>query len=162
MYGDQSGQMILKNLEQLSGAYKQALDVAEAHEAQIALAKKPSVMEDAFKKSSLHGAPSAVQTGANIVRAVTLGPGSIWGGLSIMRLLKGPKINDLIFWAALSPQNTQRMVSVLTNPAPGMLAADLAREMDAAGLVESRQPESGPPPLLASHPTPPPKPTSVH
>jgi hypothetical protein len=65
---------------------------------------------------------------ANVLRAVGLGPRSLWGALSIVRLMESPKGSDLVEWAAYSDQNTQRMVAALTGTLPDRAMAGLIRE----------------------------------
>ena len=143
MYGDRAGQLVLRNLEQLSGAYGQALERATAIKAAQQAAKKPTALETSLKGSTLGHAPTLEQEGADVFRAITLGPQSIWGGMSLMRLLRGPKMQELVQWASYSPKWTQMLVTTLTNPAVGMMTTDLARLMDMAGVVE---PVTTPPP----------------
>lgn len=82
-----------------------------------------------FRGSTIGAAMRFEDSIANMIRAVGLGPGSIWGALSIVRLLESPKASDLVEWAAYSDQNTQRLVRVLTGPMPDRAVAGLLREM---------------------------------
>jgi hypothetical protein len=94
-----------------------------------AQARRVTPEEEAFKASTV--APFAQRasqmSGADMLRAVGLGPFQIWGALSIIRLLNGPRASDLLRWAAYSPRGTQMLVQALTRPVPGMTAADLLR-----------------------------------
>jgi hypothetical protein len=70
---------------------------------------------------------AAAATGADVLRAMALGPHSIWGGLSIIRILHGPTANDLVHYAAASPAGTRAFVKAMTSSAPGLALADLVR-----------------------------------
>lgn len=84
-----------------------------------------------FLASSISGKtalPTPEQLGADVVRVGGLGIFQIWGGLSLMRLAKGPRAADLIEWMAYSPENTQLWVKLFTGNSPSALAvADVAR-----------------------------------
>jgi hypothetical protein len=110
----------------------------------LTTAKAPTAEELKFQRSTLapKNVQSAEQVGANVLRAATLGPGSIWGGLSLARLLKGPKAADLIEWAAYSPKHTQMLVKAMTSTVPGTLVADVIR---ASGLGPLDTGRSAPP-----------------
>lgn len=115
-------------------AARQAIPAAE-----LALQQRKRTFrqqEKQLAKSSL--APSmrpgaAEQAGADVLRAAALGPGSIWGGLSAFRLLKGPTANDLIHWAAASPTGTRAFVKAVTSSVPATALADLVRS---SGILE--------------------------
>ena len=113
MYGDQAGQQVLQNLKTIGAAFKSAVTT--------------------FNRSSLGGSqPSAETLAAHGLRALILGPGEVWGGLSWVKLLTGPEEKDLIEWAAYSPANTRRLVNFVTGPSPtGAAVADFLRS---AGL----------------------------
>lgn len=81
-----------------------------------------------LRESSLHENTLGGQA-ANVIRAVTLGPKSIWGALSLVRLLDGPTSKDLLEWAAYSDANTQRLVGILTGQVPDRVAASTIREI---------------------------------
>lgn len=81
-----------------------------------------------LRESSLHENTLGGQA-ANVLRAVTLGPKSIWGALSLVRLLDGPTSKDLLEWAAYSDANTQRLVGILTGQVPDRVAASTIREI---------------------------------
>lgn len=151
MYGDQVGKTILGNLQQLSGAYRTALAKVEALSAQEATEKSTkgaiSTAERALKKSSLNKAQDLEQEVADVaVSAVA--PVGFWKAKAIGRLLKGPKMQDLVTWAALSPRGTQMLVKAFTSPTMGMVAADVLRLFDLAGIGRDLVPEdqSGGPP----------------
>lgn len=71
-------------------------------------------------------------TGADLLRS---GMGGYFGALSIMRLLRAPKGEDLLRAAAYSPEMTQRMVRVLTGKAPRTATTTLLRDL--VGIAES-------------------------
>lgn len=79
-----------------------------------------------FTKSSIRKAAQG-EVLPDVLRATALGPGSIWGALSTVRLLRGPKSADLIQYAAYSPEGTQLLVRALTGPEPGFAMAELLR-----------------------------------
>jgi hypothetical protein len=81
-----------------------------------------------LKGSSIGSAMKFEDDVANVLRAVGLGPRSLWGALSIVRLMESPKGSDLVEWAAYSDQNTQRMVAALTGTLPDRAMAGLIRE----------------------------------
>lgn len=160
MYGDASGRTVLGNLRQIGQAWKtltergaqeleQAKAGVETAKGVVSGFKKPTPTEKAFKASTVIKTPSMEQEASDVIRAVALGPGSIWGALSTVRLLKGPALNDLMQWAAYSPKRTQMFVEAVTGPAPGMALADLFRTADLADLAEGIWTDpsaSGPPP----------------
>ncbi len=95
-----------------------ASDIVEARQARR-LAREPTLEEIRFRHSTLSGKqPTVEQIGADIARAAILGPQSMWGGLSMMRLLKGPREADLLEWAAYSDAHTRMLVDLLTGPTP--------------------------------------------
>jgi hypothetical protein len=108
-------------------------DVTAARRARR-IARAPSIEEIRFGRSSLAGRqPTLEELAAHGIRAFVLGPTQIWGGLSWLKLLRGPAEKDLIEWAAYSSANTQRFVRLVTGPSPtGMAIADLLR---AAGIM---------------------------
>lgn len=81
-----------------------------------------------LKGSSIGAAMRFEDEVANILRAVGLGPRSLWGALSIVRLMESPKGSDLVEWAAYSDRNTQRLVAGLTGTLPDRAMAGLIRE----------------------------------
>jgi hypothetical protein len=103
-------------------------------------AKAPTAEELKLQRSTLapKNVQSAGQVGADVLRAAALGPGSIWGGLSLTRLLKGPKAGDLIEWAAYSPKHTQMLVKAMTSTVPGTLVADVIRAAGVGPLSAGR------------------------
>lgn len=139
MYGDSAGTTVLQNLRAIDTAYQQA-------------AAKTTTQEGRFLASSL--APRRVskieEVGADIARAGALGPFSFWGGVSLMRLLRGPKSADLLEWAAYSPTHTQMLVHALTSPVPGHVMGAILRGAGFPPLASHGQPPQspagGPPP----------------
>lgn len=109
---------------------------------------------------------AAERSGADVLRAMALGPHSIWGGLSIIRILHGPTANDLVHWAAASPAGTRLFVSAITSPAPAIALANLVRssgilqEELAGGDRSGKKPAAAEPgkgpALVGQPPTPPP------
>lgn len=91
--------------------------------------------------------------GADVLRAVLLAPkGSIWGTLSIARLLHGPTARDLIRWAAYSPTGTRAFVKAITSPVPAEALADLARSSGVLGDATNQV--TGKPPVQPKGATP--------
>ncbi len=174
MYGDADGRTILQNLESLSMAWKQSGERITSIGKFVTEAKKPTVLEKALSKSSLNKAPTVQEEGADALMAA-FGPVGIWKARALFRTLKGPKLNELVMWASFSPKRTQMLVSALTNPSPGMMATDLLRLFDVAGLGEGlmpgekAEPEPGAPPVpsraVGAGPSatsgPPPRPRTV-
>lgn len=153
MYGDRAGQTVLRNLEQMSGAFRQAMESTASIQAAIRGAKGGTVFEKALAKSSLAKSPTVDVEGADALMAA-FGPLGIWKARALVRMLKGPKLDELTMWASYSPQRTQMLVAALTNPAPGMMVTALARAYDLAGLGSDLMPEgdkeeepSSPPPV---------------
>jgi hypothetical protein len=130
-YGDASGQGVLANMKTISAAYHQALD-REPVALQQAKVVGREALERArmeitrFTESSLGRKPKAGEMEADVLRALMV-PTTFWGAYSIGRLLKGPRVSDLIEWAAYSPANTQKLVRAFTSPVPAVAVADLLR-----------------------------------
>lgn len=89
---------------------------------------------------------------ADLLRAAALGPRSVWGGLSIARLLHGPTARDLIRWAAYSPTGTRAFVKAITSPVPAEALADLARSSGILGDATNQV--TGKPPVQSKGATP--------
>jgi hypothetical protein len=183
MYGDASGQQVFTNLRALADSYQQGLrQIAEQHaQQQIAQqaavetadvhrraitrattrARKITPKETAYLTSSI--APDKVHTmeeiAADAFRAAALGPGSIWGGISMMRLVKGPKGADILRFAAYSPKFTQIAVKAFNHPfspiGPEAVAA-LTRVLRAEQFAPSHNVGQPPPGPAAAPPPPPP------
>jgi hypothetical protein len=108
---------------------------------------------------------ASTQAGADLLRSAAMlatGVGGIthsyYGGLSLMRLLKGPTASDLVHWAASSPAGTRAFVAAMTSSAPGAALADLVR---ASGILEETPRKgkataqaTGTPPPRGAAPTP--------
>lgn len=121
-------------------------------------ASKPTLTEERFKASSVHKTMSLEQTAADVIRASALGPTSIWGGLSLIRLLThGVKGKELLQWAAYSPAATRLMVAALESPIPSTVTATGVR---ASGFLD-KDLLSPPPRPSSSAATPPPAPRSL-
>ena len=100
----------------------------------VAEAGKPTAAEKAFDQSSLASAPppsQVVSEGAYAAAAPVGSPRQLAGTARLF--LKGPKVNDLIRWASLSPTGTQAFVRAVTSPAPGQALAALMRLKDWMG-----------------------------
>lgn len=97
-------------------------------------ARKPTAAEKAFGESSLATAPPPATVGSELAYAAAAPPGSPRQLAGTARLvLRGPKVNDLIRWASLSPTGTQAFVRAVTSPAPGQAIAALIRLKDWMG-----------------------------
>ena len=164
MYGDTEGKTILTNLKNIGQAFHDAeargvQQVAEAKAAKdaakeaVAAGKAPTQDEIRFAASTVHKPMPIDEILANGLRAMALGPTSIWGGLSTVRLLgRAPTVADLVYWSARSPASTRLLVDLAKSPAPGLLLPTLLRS---TGLFDKDR-------MMASHgPTPPPKPASL-
>lgn len=136
--------------------YGHAADVAAAKEARRGALPGIRAQEQAFKASSLVRPPGPKETGVHLAQVAihgTTGYGSI---RAIGHLIKGPKVKDLIHWAALSPARTQLVVKALTGPEPGMALTDLYRVVH--GHEQPVSQPGGPPAAKPSALTPPPGP----
>lgn len=131
MYGDHTGQQVLTNLNAIHTAYQQAAEQAK----RLAQSSVTHVGKQGIEDVS-----------GNILRGVFAWPG-IWSGISIGRLLHGPKSAELLEWAAYSPQNTQRLVRAFTSPEPGMVIADILRSTGIADAIAPVREVGTPPPM---------------
>ncbi len=175
MYGDASGKAVLDNLQKINAAYKSALTSGKASiaqaieqgEANKVATKKAGARLVASNMANLMGtkeeagafAKSTVgklykeDVLADMMRAGFLGPKSIWGALSISRLLRGPKAGDLLQYAAYSPRGTQLMIDLFTSPAPGVAATELLRMTGLVDLSEgTKKAGVGQPPPVSTVP----------
>lgn len=91
-----------------------------------ATAKQEQLAQSSVTKSTVSGQL------ADIMRAATLGTGSWFGNLSILRLINGPKSGDLLEWAAYSDQNTRRLTQALMGQLPDQATSALLRDIGAA------------------------------
>ena len=83
----------------------------------------------------------------DVLRATVQGPGSLFGGISTMRLLRGVKDDELIKYAAYSPAGTRFLVDMLTGPEPALAAGGLLRLLGGAmGMGEIVESGIGTPP----------------
>lgn len=73
---------------------------------------------------------------ADVLRAFGLGPKTIWGAVSLVRLLQSPRAADLIEAAAHSDRLTQGVVRVLTGSETGTAAGAAMRELVAVASAE--------------------------
>jgi soluble lytic murein transglycosylase-like protein len=106
-----------------------------------AKAEQKRLGESSLKKGTITGQL------ADVIRATAQGPKSVWGALSIIRLLEGPQAKDLIEWAAYSDVNTQRLVSAITSQVPDRVAAGVLRDViNALQIKDHKHVEPVPPP----------------
>jgi hypothetical protein len=118
---------------------------------QVKAAKQPNTEEQAFAGSSLANTPPPTQLVSDAAHVALMHGANLWRVRSGVRaFLGGPKMNDLVQWAAYSGPKTQKLVRAVSGPAPGMMLTDLYRQY---------QMESGEPPM-ASHTQAPPPPAS--
>ena len=117
-HADPSGRAVYDNLQQIAQAYSQAM--AEG-----------KLKEQAFKTSRIYpnkAADAFEHAGADVLRSLALGPYSVWGAQSILRLLHGPPSRELIEWAAFNNNGaTPLLVKVLTSDQPAQALANLSR-----------------------------------
>jgi hypothetical protein len=133
LYGDPAGQTVWNNLKQIGETF-------EGLQGKLG----------EFEKSSLANPPNAATAGRDLAYGIALPGHPITKVGAIFRSLKGPKVNDLVQWAAYTPQRTQWLIKALTGPEPGMALADLSRLVFPGRSEEPAQPVG-----------PPPKPTTV-
>jgi len=129
-----------------------------ATKTQVAAAKKPTAVEQAFAQSSLASAPPPAQLASDAVHTIAMHGANVFRVNSAARLLlRGPKTADLVQWAAYSPARTQALVRAVTGPAPGMAIANMLRM---AGLSDEppMAPSHGPTGPVTAAATPPPGP----
>lgn len=127
---------------QATGVRRQAaLDIRGARTA-LREGRVPTAEETAFADSSLvKKGLTPEQIGADIIRTIGLGPFQIWGGLSLLRLMRGPRSSELLQWAAYSDANTQLLTRLFTGASPAALGiADAGRIV--TGLLQARQARS--------------------
>lgn len=100
-------------------------NVTDAARAGVTAARqaKKDLAESSLRQGTIMG------QGADILRAAFQGPQSVWGALSIMRLLKGPQSGDLLAYVAYSPRLTQAVTSILLGQAPDRVVSDTMREI---------------------------------
>ena len=97
-------------------------------------ARKPTPAEKALDRSTLVQAQAPRQIAAEGAYAALAPLGSPRQVAGFSRLvLGGPKVNDLIRWASLSPTATRAFVRAVTSPAPGQAVAALIRLKDWMG-----------------------------
>ncbi len=166
-YDDQAGKQVLDNLQQISTAYDDAIrtgkiavdTVKRGSDAKIAgltdtIRETRKTARD-FAGSSLGGVHRLESVATDAIRAMVLTPSSAWQNVSLLRLMvHGPKVPELIQYAAYSKSGTQKLVKVLTSPAPGMALADLLRMPGLIDYLEDRDEVSPPPPVRAQGPGP--------
>lgn len=85
----------------------------------------------------------------DVLRATALGPGSIWGALSLVRLLRGPRAADLIEYASRDSRATQLLVKAFTGAEMGDAAANFLRLASGPlGDLVPPEPLGTPPPTI--------------
>lgn len=115
MYGDPQGSTVLKNLEQLGGAWQQAATNVET-----------------FNQTGLAHAQGPAQAVGDVL-SVTMHGHPIMGLRAGARLVMGPHAKEMIEWASRSPSRTQFVIKhVLTGPEPGIAVADFYRWMQSS------------------------------
>ena len=116
-YGDATGRQVLRGLKGIIAAYDAS----------------PLVR------------PGAQEVVPDVLRASALGPGSIWGALSIWRLLRGPRASELVELAAYQPEIGNALTKFLSGPwaigkavSPdiGMAVANLVRLLEPTRLLD--------------------------
>lgn len=118
-------------------------------------ARQPTAAETAFAKSSLGHQPTPSAVGADAAYAVAAPMGSPRQIAGAARLvLRGPRVNDLIRWASLSPTGTQVFVRAVTSQAPGQAIAALIRLQDWMEAQGGIQPAVSHAPTKAATPPP--------
>jgi hypothetical protein len=181
-YDDATGQQVLKGLEDIAGAYDQAIqsgritlkshslgstieraNITEAGrkalEPHQALTQQTRQDMQEFGKSSLSKRHSMEGLLTDAVRAVTMSPASGFQNVAAFRILfQGPKTKDLIRWAAYSG-NSEKFVSVLTSPYPGTALAALAKTPGFLDILHDKEeglqtPQPEAPPVRAQGPAP--------
>jgi hypothetical protein len=86
-----------------------------------------------FGRSSLGSPPPSFEDLAWPATHILLATHSPWARAALIRdVMSGPRIADLIHYAALSTPRTQAFVRAVTGPLPGVAVADLLRAADAA------------------------------
>jgi hypothetical protein len=94
--------------------------------------------QEQLRASSLRGGTVTGQM-AEAARALILGPkGSLWGTLSLIRLMHGPQAADLLQYVSHSDKLTQHYVQVLLGQAPDRIVSDVIR--DAVGVLSPPTP----------------------
>ena len=104
--------------------------------------------ERAFERSSL-GKPNASpgQQLSDLAYATTAPPGSPRQIAGAFRLLaRGPKTNDLIYWASLSDENTQQLVRAISSPRAADYVAALSRGVEQLIQQHGQKGPAGTPP----------------
>lgn len=134
-----------------------ATEMTNAFQQARALRVGPRDLAERFKRSSIRQFvnENAMESElANTARAAALGPTSVWGALSMIRLMtKNAKERELLEWAAYSNENTRRVVGVLLSRAPDRIIASTLR--DAVGIVTPPVPSHAP----STRPSQPPSPS---
>jgi hypothetical protein len=168
-YDDQVGKQVFDNLQQISTAYEQAIQSgkiavstvertgAQAIEGQRGTIDTAKKAAREFAGSSLGGVHKFESVATDAIRAAILTPTSAWQNVALLRLMvHGPKVPELIRYAAYSGTGTQKLVSVLTSRTPGMALADLMRMPGLIDFLNDKGDAGAPPsvPMRAQGPGP--------
>jgi hypothetical protein len=149
LFHDESGKRVLSNLSRIGTAFDEVLagrieervvgqevvratgkaDVRVVREAATQATAAEQAVLDEFRASSAGKMLTREQVIADLVRGFGLGPGSIWGILSITRLALSANGDDLLRWAAYSDANTQRLLRGLYGELPNRVMAALVRDL---------------------------------
>ncbi len=152
LFGDDVGQAVLNNLAQLDQAFAtvtrqgtQRLAALEREgarrieqrgqpaEAISVRLRDPEFLRtfldpiEELRKSTVSARRPIEAVGADAARALMLGPTQIWGAISTMRLMRGPKGSDIMRWAARSKTGTQLWTRALLGPSPGAAMSIILR-----------------------------------
>jgi hypothetical protein len=97
-------------------------------QSQVRDLRRPTATESAFQSSSLANTAPPGQVVGEVLHAGALHGANVFRTRAIAQLLTiGPKINDLVQWAAYSGKGTQMLVRAITGPEPGMALASVYR-----------------------------------
>lgn len=119
-------------------------EIRTAAQAARAAVSEARALQRRLRGSTLHTGTVQGQLG-DVLRAALLAPhGSLWGTLSLVRLLSGPKASDLVEWAAYSDAHTQRLVAGLTGTLPDRAMAGLIREVASVLYPPAHEEAAGP------------------
>lgn len=154
VYNDEAAQAILSNLDRLGAAYKIATRGSSIARTQDIKAARAAMTE--LRGSTLWPYLQRMDEFVvpDLLRFIGLPKTSVWALLSAVRLLAAPAGEDLLQYAAYSPQRTQQLLGILLGSAPPTAAVATMRELlsiaGASDLVtppptEETPPNAGPP-----------------
>ncbi len=159
LYGDVPGRSYLTGLRRIASSYDDAVAVAASTEESTIIAgrlakraasegfrgarsqateagKRLIELESEFATSTILGKRSMEFVLADLAKSMFLGVTNVWGAVSTVRLLRGPKGADLVRWGALSSRNTQLLVEAMTGSAPGRAMAVILRDPDIGAYLQ--------------------------